>query len=81
VTDTGEPGFDVFVAAPAPRRVRNGAGVGRRRNPRRADRRCHSPEAGVPVFRRDMTTGQSRFEAGIESRAISFSKAATSGGR
>ena len=73
-TDTGAPGFDVYVD-----RERAGwlneqlvaAGVGE------ADRETAEilrVEAGVPVFGQDMDEETIPLEAGIESRAISMSK-------
>ena len=74
VTDTGEPGFDVFVAAPARDAFETAlasAGVAVL-DGQTAD--AIRLEAGVPVFRRDMDEDTIPLEAGIESRAISFSK-------
>jgi folate-binding protein YgfZ len=74
VTDTGEPGFDVFVE-----RAREAAlqeaftahGV-----PALAAATIDALriEAGIPEFHRDMDENTIPLEAGIESRAISFSK-------
>lgn len=74
VTDTGEPGFDVFVAAPARGAFETAlasAGVAVL-DQQTAD--AIRLEAGVPVFRRDMDEDTIPLEAGIETRAISFSK-------
>jgi len=74
VTDTGEPGFDLYVeraqngwlkdrlsAAGAPELDEESAEVLR-------------VEAGVPLFHRDMDEETIPLEAGIESRAISLTK-------
>jgi folate-binding protein YgfZ len=74
VTDTGEPGFDVFIGAPARGAFETAlasAGVAAL-DDQTAD--AIRLEAGVPVFRRDMDEDTIPLEAGIESRAISFSK-------
>lgn len=74
VTDTGEPGYDIYVEAPhagALRREIERAGVPLM-DPETAD--VLRVEAGVAVFGRDMDQETIPLEAGIESRAISFSK-------
>jgi folate-binding protein YgfZ len=74
VTDTGEPGFDVFVE-----RSREAALLAA------LDARGVTPldaaaaealriEAGIPAFHRDMDEQTIPLEAGIETRAISMSK-------
>ena len=74
VTDTGEPGFDVYVKtahAAALRSALTAAGVAA------LDRDTAEAiriEAGVPRFGRDMDEDTIPLEAGIETRAISFSK-------
>jgi folate-binding protein YgfZ len=74
VTDTGEPGFDVYVEtahAAALRSALTAAGVAA------LDRDTAEAiriEAGVPRFGRDMDADTIPLEAGIETRAISFSK-------
>jgi folate-binding protein YgfZ len=74
VTDTGEPGFDVYVEtahAAALRSALTAAGVAA------LDRDTAEAiriEAGVPRFGRDMDEDTIPLEAGIETRAISFSK-------
>jgi tRNA-modifying protein YgfZ len=74
VTDTGEPGFDVYVEtahAAALTSALTGAGVAA------LDRDTAEAiriEAGVPRFGRDMDEDTIPLEAGIETRAISFSK-------
>jgi folate-binding protein YgfZ len=74
VTDTGEPGYDIYVEAShaeALRRDIERAGVPWI-DPDTAD--VLRVEAGVAVFGRDMDQETIPLEAGIESRAISFSK-------
>jgi folate-binding protein YgfZ len=74
VTDTGEPGFDVFVErkngdAAMAAMIAAGAVL--------LDRQTAETlriEAGVPLFNRDMDAETIPLEAGIESRAISFTK-------
>jgi folate-binding protein YgfZ len=74
VTDTGEPGFDVYVERDQlgwlEDRVTSG-GV-----PKMEDEAAEALriEAGVPVFHRDMDEDTIPLEAGIESRAISMTK-------
>ena len=74
VTDTGEPGFDVYVEtahAAALTSALTAAGVAA------LDRDTAEAiriEAGVPRFGRDMDEDTIPLEAGIETRAISFSK-------
>jgi folate-binding protein YgfZ len=74
VTDTGEPGFDVYVE-----RERAGwlkaqlvAAGAKEANEETAD--VLRVEAGVPAFHRDMDEETIPLEAGIESRAISMTK-------
>jgi folate-binding protein YgfZ len=72
--DTGEPGFDLFVEraqADALRRTLVAAGAVEV-DPAAAD--AIRIESGVPLFHRDMDEDTIPLEAGIESRAISFSK-------
>jgi len=74
VTDTGEPGFDVYVErakAPAIESRLGAAGV-ISVDPETAD--AMRIEAGVPLFGRDMDEYTIPLEAGIEERAISFTK-------
>lgn len=74
ITDTGEPGFDVYVergraeglAAAAAQ-----AGVPALDDAAATALRI---EAGVPLFHRDMDEETIPLEAGIEQRAVSFSK-------
>ena len=74
VTDTGEPGFDLYVE-----RAQSGAlkvalmasGVAELDE---ATAEAVRVESGVPLFGRDMSEDTIPLEAGIESRAISFTK-------
>jgi tRNA-modifying protein YgfZ len=72
--DTGEPGFDLFVERARGdelKRVLTAAGA-IQVDPGTAD--AIRIESGVPLFHRDMDEETIPLEAGIESRAISFSK-------
>jgi folate-binding protein YgfZ len=74
VTDTGEPGFDLYVErakAGALNAALLAAGVIELDQPTAEAVRI---ESGVPLFGRDMDEETIPLEAGIESRAISFSK-------
>lgn len=74
VSDTGEPGYDVYVdsqKAAALRSALTTAGVVALDAETAEAIRI---EAGVPRFRREMDEETIPLEAGIESRAISFSK-------
>ena len=80
ITDTGEPGFDLYVesarsAAPAAlpglKAALTKAGVVELDEPTAEAVRI---ESGVPLFGRDMDEETIPLEAGIESRAISFTK-------
>jgi folate-binding protein YgfZ len=74
VTDTGEPGFDVFVeraqADALEARLLNGGVVPI--DAATAD--TVRIESGVPIFHRDMDEETIPLEAGIEGRAISLTK-------
>src|SRR6266536_3484683 len=72
--DTGAPGFDLFVESPqgdALKRALIAAGAVEV-DPATAD--AIRIESGVPLFHHDMDEETIPLEAGIESRAISFSK-------
>jgi folate-binding protein YgfZ len=74
VTDTGEPGYDLHVETAygeALRRTLLDAGVAELDD---ATAETVRIEAGIPRFNRDMDDDTIPLEAGIESRAISFSK-------
>src|SRR5262249_23650787 len=74
MSDAGEPGFDVFVersqAAPLLSRLAEAGGTALDDDTAESIR----IEAGVPRFGRDMDEETIPLEAGIESRAISFTK-------
>src|SRR4051794_33942741 len=74
VTDTGEPGFDVFVERPRAAELETALSaldVAPLDAPTADAIRI---EAGVAAFTRDMDEDTIPLEAGIESRAISFTK-------
>src|SRR3954453_1266216 len=74
ITDAGEPGFDLFVErahADALTSSLKTAGVVELTQ---ADAEAVRVESGVPLFGRDMDEETIPLEAGIESRAISFTK-------
>jgi tRNA-modifying protein YgfZ len=74
ITDTGEPGFDLYVErsqGDALKAALKTAGV---MELSEADAQAVRIEAGVPLFGRDMDEDTIPLEAGIESRAISFTK-------
>ena len=72
--DTGEPGFDVYVESARGSELKASliAAGAVEVDPATAD--AIRIEAGVPLFHRDMDEETIPLEAGIESRAISFSK-------
>jgi folate-binding protein YgfZ len=74
IADTGEPGFDLYVEraqAGALKAALVAAGVVELGD---ADAEAVRVESGVPLFGRDMDEETIPLEAGIESRAISFTK-------
>lgn len=74
ITDAGEPGYDIYVEPDqldVLRRELKAAGVAEA-DPETAE--AIRIEAGVPKFNHDMDEETIPLEAGIESRAISFSK-------
>jgi folate-binding protein YgfZ len=74
VTDTGEPGFDVFVDGVQAHALRAAL---RQEGAVTMDADTAETiriEAGVPLFHKDMDEETIPLEAGIESRAISFTK-------
>ena len=74
VTDTGEPGFDLYVEraqAGALKAALLAAGVIELDE---ATAEAVRIESGMPLFGRDMDEETIPLEAGIESRAISFTK-------
>jgi len=74
VTDTGEPGFDLYVDAAQIDAVRQTL-LSRGVDGADADTvETLRVEAGIPLFHQDMTDDTIPLEAGIESRAISMTK-------
>src|SRR5437763_7824615 len=74
ITDTGEPGFDVYVEAARSAALTGGLSAAAL-TPLDADTAdVLRVEAGIPIFHRDMDEETIPLEAGIESRAISFTK-------
>jgi folate-binding protein YgfZ len=74
IGDTGEPGFDLYVEraqSDALKGALRSAGVPQLED---AEAEALRVEAGVPLFGRDMDEETIPLEAGIESRAISFTK-------
>jgi tRNA-modifying protein YgfZ len=74
ITDTGEPGFDLFVEraqAAALKAALTAAGVS---GLDEATAEAVRVESGMPLFGRDMDEETIPLEAGIEPRAISFTK-------
>jgi folate-binding protein YgfZ len=73
-TDAGEPGFDLFVERSGP--IDISAALERADVPTLDHETAEAIriEAGVPKFHRDMDEDTIPLEAGIESRAISFTK-------
>jgi folate-binding protein YgfZ len=74
ITDVGEPGFEIYVGADARESL-----VGALESAGAAALDADAAEtlrveAGVPLFHRDMDEETIPLEAGIESRAISFTK-------
>jgi folate-binding protein YgfZ len=74
VSDTGEPGYDLFVETANAARLKQALGAtgAVALDPQVAD--TLRIEAGVPKFHRDMDENTIPLEAGIESRAISLTK-------
>jgi folate-binding protein YgfZ len=74
VTDTGEPGFDVFVERPREAALLAALDARGVRPLDAAAAEALRIEAGIPAFHRDMDEQTIPLEAGIEARAISMSK-------
>jgi folate-binding protein YgfZ len=74
VSDTGEPGFDVFVDRAFGDRLKAALVSGGALDVDATTADAIRIEAGVPVFHRDMDEDTIPLEAGIESRAISLTK-------
>jgi tRNA-modifying protein YgfZ len=74
VVDTGEPGFDLHVERPQAGALKAALLAGQALELTGADAETLRIESGVPLFGRDMDEETIPLEAGIESRAISFTK-------
>ncbi|MBI3401663.1 MAG: aminomethyl transferase family protein [Acidobacteria bacterium] len=74
VTDTGEPGYDVFVDRGQAETLSSAVAAAGALPMDEDTAEVIRIEAGVPRFGRDMDEETIPLEAGIESRAISFSK-------
>ena len=74
VTDVGEPGYDVYVERPHGAALRSTLSAARVGELDSETAEAIRIEGGVPRFGRDMDEETIPLEAGIEGRAISFSK-------
>ena len=74
VTDTGEPGYDVFVDRAQAAALKAALGAAAVIDADEPTAEAIRIESGVPAFHRDMDEETIPLEANIESRAISFSK-------
>jgi folate-binding protein YgfZ len=74
VTDTGEPGFDLYVERPHGDALKAALMAAGSIELGDADAEALRIESGVPLFGRDMDEETIPLEAGIEARAISFTK-------
>jgi folate-binding protein YgfZ len=74
VTDTGEPGFDLFVEQPRAAELTAALSTIDVAPVDAATAEAIRIESGVALFHRDMDEETLPLEAGIESRAISFTK-------
>jgi folate-binding protein YgfZ len=74
ITDTGEPGFDVYVERPQLAALTSALAAGEVPEMDEATAETLRIETGVPRFHRDMDEETIPLEAGIETRAISFTK-------
>lgn len=74
VTDTGEPGFDLYVEAPQTEALETALRAAGASDIDASVADVLRVEAGVPKFHRDMDEETIPLEAGIESRAISLTK-------
>jgi folate-binding protein YgfZ len=72
--DAGEPGFDLFVDRAKMERLVAAAAAAGAVPLDAADAEAIRIEAGIPLFHRDMDEQTIPLEAGLETRAISFSK-------
>ena len=74
VTDTGEPGYDVYVERAQSGALKAALGAVGALEMDEPTAEALRIESGVPLFRRDMDEETIPLEAGIEARAISFTK-------
>jgi folate-binding protein YgfZ len=74
VTDTGEPGFDLYVERETLGSLKDRVASAGAVEADEATSEALRVEAGVPVFHRDMDEETIPLEAGIEPRAISLTK-------
>jgi folate-binding protein YgfZ len=74
VSDTGEPGYDVYVERARAGALKTALGAVDVVEADEPAAEAIRIESGVPLFRRDMGEDTIPLEAGIESRAISFTK-------
>jgi folate-binding protein YgfZ len=74
VTDTGEPGFDVYVERGQEAWLKDRLAAAGAVELDEESAEALRVEAGVPLFHRDMDEETIPLEAGIESRAISMTK-------
>ncbi len=74
VTDTGEPGYDVIVERARAEALKTALAAAGAVEAGLATAEALRIESGVPLFHRDMDEETIPLEAGIESRAISFTK-------
>ena len=74
VTDTGEPGYEIFVDQPHVTALKTTLTAAAVVEAGEATSEALRIESGVPAFHRDMDEETIPLEANIESRAISFSK-------
>jgi len=74
ITDIGEPGFDVYVERPQAAALTTALAANGAVGMDEATAETLRIETGVPRFGRDMDEETIPLEAGIESRAISFTK-------
>jgi folate-binding protein YgfZ len=74
ITDTGEPGFDLFVERERADALGSALGAAGATPIDPATAETVRIESGVPLFHRDMDEETIPLEAGIEGRAISMSK-------
>jgi folate-binding protein YgfZ len=74
ITDPGEPGYDLYVERAQSGALKGALGAAGALEMDEATAEAVRIESGVPLFHRDMDEATIPLEAGIETRAISFSK-------